>query len=102
MVPRRAIPTDPPQGNQEDHGSPHEEVEPVDSTPDGKGLESPDSEGDTEVSTQWADTEVSPMDIGSLHLGDEGFVEVRHKKARRAESDPPISPLAAQPSRADR
>ena len=97
-----AIPTDPPQDNQEDHGSPNEGVEPVGSTPDGKGLESPENEGDTEVSTQWADTEVSPMDIGSLHLDEEGFVEVRHKKPRRAEPDPPISPLAAQPSRADR
>ena len=97
-----AIQTGPHQDNQEDHGSPNEGLEPAGSTPDGKGLESPDTEGDTEVSTQWADTEVSPMDIGSLHLDDEGFVEVRHKKARRAEPDPPISPLAAQPSRADR
>ena len=94
--------TGPPQDNQEDHGSPNEGVEPVGSTPDGKGLESPDTEGDTEVSTRWADTEVSPMDVGgSLHLDDEGFLEVRHKK-RRAEPDPPISPLAAQPSRANR
>ena len=50
-----AIPTSPPQDNQEDHGSPNEGVEPVGSTPDGKGLESPDTEGDTEVSR---------MDIG--------------------------------------
>ena len=102
VVPRRgliAIPTDPPQNNQEDHGSLNEEVG---STPDGKGLESPDTRGDTEVSKQWADTEMSPMDIGSLYLDEEGFVEVRHKKPRRAEPEPPISPLAAQPSRADR
>ena len=52
----------------EDHGSPNEGVEPVGSTPDGKGLESPDT-----VSIQWADNEVSPMDIGSLHLDEEGF-----------------------------
>nr|XP_022297630.1 filensin-like [Crassostrea virginica] len=63
-----AIQTGPPQDNQEDHGSPNEGVEPVGSTPDGKGLESPDT-----VSIQWADTEVSSMDIGSLHLDEEGF-----------------------------
>ena len=50
-----AIPTGPPQGNLEDHESPNEGVEPTGSTPNGKGLESPDTEGDTEVSTQRAD-----------------------------------------------
>ena len=44
------------------------------------------------MSTQWADTEVSPMDIDSLHLDEEWFIEVRHKKPRRVELDPPISP----------
>ena len=50
-----AIPTSPPQGNQEDHGSPYAGVEPAGSNPDDKGLESPDTEGDTEVSHQRPD-----------------------------------------------
>lgn len=97
-----AIPTSPPQDNLDDHRS-QERIDLTGSSPDYKGLESPDTKGDTEVSTQWADTEVSPMDTGgSLHLDEEGFVEVRHKKQRRTEPDPPISTRNAQPSRADR
>lgn len=97
-----AIPTSPPQDNLDDHRS-QERMDLTGSSPDYKGLESPDTKGDTEVSNQWADTEVSPMDTGgSLHLDEEGFVEVRHKKQRRTEPDPPISTRNAQPSRADR
>ena len=44
-----------PLVTQDDHGSPYAGVEPAGSNPDDKGLESPDTEGDTEVSDQRPD-----------------------------------------------
>ena len=81
------------QDNHEDHGSPNEEVELASSTPDGKGLESPDTEGDTEVSTQWADTEVPPMDVGgSLHLDAEVSwkSDIKNKDEQSRRLSPPL------------
>ena len=63
----------------------------------------PFTEENIEVTTQCDDWGV-PMDIGgSLYVDEEGFLEVRHKRQRRlSEPDSLVSPLAAQPSRADR